>query len=114
LVLELRQLKLKKEWLLIYHGVEPRNKGRIYSAGAVLLDLRDPKKVIGRLPDPLFVPDQKYEKEGEVNDVVFPTGTAQFGKELYIYYGTSDSYTGVASVNIDQLIKELLKNNHEL
>ena len=107
-------IKTKKGWLLIYHGVEPRNKGRVYSAGAALLDLRDPKKVIGRLPDPLFVPDQKYEQEGEVDNVVFPTGTAIFGKELYIYYGTSDSYVGVASVNLDQLIKELLKNNKEL
>ena len=102
-------IKTKKGWLLIYHAVEPRNKGRLYTAGAALLDLRDPKKIIGRLPYPLFSPDEKYEQEGHVNNVVFPTGTALFKDQLYIYYGTSDTYVAVASVNINNLIKELIK-----
>ncbi|HAM88111.1 MAG: hypothetical protein US83_C0013G0016 [Candidatus Falkowbacteria bacterium GW2011_GWC2_38_22] len=106
-------IKTKAGWLMIYHGVEPRNNGRIYSAGAALLDLRDPKKVIGRLPYPLFEPKEKYETEGFVNDVVFPTGTARFKDELYIYYGTSDTYIAVASVNFDSLLKELLDNKEE-
>ena len=102
-------IKTKKGWLLIYHAVEPRNKGRLYTAGAALLNLRDPKKIIGRLPYPLFSPDEKYEQEGHVNNVVFPTGTALFKDQLYIYYGTSDTYVAVASVNINDLIKELIK-----
>jgi beta-1,2-mannobiose phosphorylase / 1,2-beta-oligomannan phosphorylase len=101
-------IKTKKGWLIIYHGVEPRNEGRVYHAGAALLDLRDPKKTVGRLPYPLFSPEEKYEREGHVNDVVFPTGTAIFKDRLYIYYGTSDTYVAVASVNLNNLIKELL------
>lgn len=103
-------IKTKKGWIMIYHGVEPRNKGRIYHAGAALLDLRDPTKVIGRLREPLFSPEKSYETEGHVNNVVFPTGTATFDNRIYIYYGTSDTYTAVASVNQNDLLKALLKN----
>ncbi len=103
-------IRTKDGWLMIYHGVESLNQGRIYHAGAALLDLKNPQKTIGRLKEPLFSPEEKYEKAGHVNNVVFPTGTAVFGDKLYIYYGTSDTYTAVASVNINSLIKELLKN----
>lgn len=103
-------IRTKKGWLMLYHGVEPYNKGRIYHTGAALFDLRDPKKLIARLPKPLMSPDKPYEMEGHVNNVTFPTGTAIFKNRLYIYYGTSDTYVAVASVNINSLIKELLKH----
>jgi predicted GH43/DUF377 family glycosyl hydrolase len=102
-------LKTKHGWLMIYHGVEPRNKGRIYCAGAALLDLKNPLKVIARLPYPLFSPEENNERYGLVHNVVFPTGTAVFKDRLYIYYGASDSYIAVASVNLDKLLKELMK-----
>jgi len=103
-------IKTKKGWLLIYHGVEPMNKGRVYHAGAALLDLHNPTKVIARLPYPLFSPTKDFEKRGHVHNVVFPTGTAEFKNLLYIYYGTSDKYTAVASVDKKELLKELLKH----
>lgn len=103
-------IKTKKGWLLIYHGVEETNKKKIYHAGAALLDLKNPQKVIGHLKDPLFSPLESYEKMGEVSNVVFPTGTAIFGKDLYIYYGCADKRIAVAKVNLNDLIKELLKN----
>ncbi len=102
-------IKTKAGWLIIYHGVEPQNKGRIYHAGAALLDKNNPRKVIARLREPLFSPSRDYETEGHVNNVVFPTGTSLFKNQLYIYYGTSDTYTAVASVDINKLIEELLK-----
>lgn len=105
-------LKTKEGWIMIYHAVEPRNNGRIYYAGAALLDLKNPRKVIARLPYPFFSPDQDYEKEGHVNDVVFPTGISVFDNELYVYYGTSDTYVAAASVQIDKLLQELLKNKN--
>jgi predicted GH43/DUF377 family glycosyl hydrolase len=102
-------IRTKHGWLLIYHGVEPLNKGRIYHAAAALLDLKNPTKVIARLPYPLFSPDQKWEQNGLVPKVVFPTGTAIFKDRLYIYYGAADNHIAVASVRLDALIKELLK-----
>ena len=72
-------------------------------------------KVITRLPDTLFSPEQDWELNGEVNNVVFPTGTALFGDTLYIYYGAADEQIACASLSLSSLLKELLtnKNNYE-
>jgi len=102
-------IKTKHGWLLIYHGVEPMNKGRVYHAGAALISIKNPTKLIARLPFPLFSPENDWEHEGHVHDVVFPTGVAQFNERLYIYYGAADSMVAVASVNLQSLLKEILK-----
>jgi beta-1,2-mannobiose phosphorylase / 1,2-beta-oligomannan phosphorylase len=94
-------------WLLIYHGVEQTKKGLVYSACAALLDLHDPSKELARLPYALFWPEYEWELKGEVNNVVFPTGTAVFGNTLFIYYGAADSHIACASVNLPDLVAEL-------
>jgi len=96
-------------WLLIYHGAELTSKGLVYSAcAAALMDLNDPLKEIARLPYALFSPEYEWELKGDVNNVVFPTGTALFGDTLYIYYGAADSLIACASVSISALLNELL------
>jgi beta-1,2-mannobiose phosphorylase / 1,2-beta-oligomannan phosphorylase len=101
----------KDGWLVIYHGVEELNKARVYHACAALLDPQDPLKVIGRLDAPLFSPEESWEKKGMVDNVVFPTGTSIFGDMLYIYYGAADTSIAVATVNINELVETLKKNN---
>jgi beta-1,2-mannobiose phosphorylase / 1,2-beta-oligomannan phosphorylase len=96
-------------WLLIYHGAEETDHGIVYSAcAAALLDLENPAKVIARLPYALFSPELEWERKGEVNNVVFPTGTALFGDTLYMYYGAADSVIATASVSLSTLVAELL------
>ena len=96
-------------WLLIYHGVRRTEKGQfIYSACAVLLDIKNPVKEIARLPYTLFSPEYEWELKGEVNNVVFPTGTALFGNTLFIYYGAADSLIACATVSLSELVAELL------
>lgn len=96
-------------WLLIYHGVQDTNKGLVYSAcAAALLDINNPLKVVARLPYALFSPEYKWELIGDVNNVVFPTGTAQFGDTLFIYYGAADSHIACASLSLSALMTELL------
>lgn len=100
-------------WLLIYHGVHDTTQGYVYSACAALLDLNDPSKEIARLPYVLFSPEHEWELNGEVNNVVFPTGTLLFGDTLYIYYGAADERIACASVSLSALTEELLTNiNH--
>ena len=94
-------------WLLIYHGVSETPVGKTYHAAAALLDIDEPSKIIARLPYPLFSPSKEYEIEGVVNHVVFPTGTALFGDDLYIYYGAADKHISVAKVSLKQLLHEL-------
>jgi beta-1,2-mannobiose phosphorylase / 1,2-beta-oligomannan phosphorylase len=103
-------IETKDGWLFIYHGVEERDKGRVYSACAALLDLNNPLKVIARLPYPLFSPKYEWELDGEVNNVVFPSGTAIFGNTLFIYYGAADTLIASASINLTELVAELLTN----
>ncbi|MDP1689148.1 MAG: pesticidal protein Cry7Aa [bacterium] len=100
-------IETKDGWLLIFHTVEEVNRDKIYHASAALLDLKNPLKVIGRLDYPLLSPTEKYEKGGFPFNVVFPTGTAIFGNDLYIYYGAADSSIAYARVNMKELVNEL-------
>ncbi len=107
-------VETERGWLMIYHSVEDSNKGKVYHASVALLDKQDPSKVIGRLKEPLFSPTEEYEKFGDVNNVVFPSGTAVFGERLYIYYGAADKRIAVASVNLHKLLHELLASEVEV
>ena len=96
-------------WLLIYHGAEETERGIVYSAcAAALMDINNPTRVLARLPYALFSPEYKWEIIGEVNNVVFPTGTALFGDTLYIYYGAADKRIACASLSLSALLEELL------
>jgi predicted GH43/DUF377 family glycosyl hydrolase len=97
-------------WLMIYHGVHDSLKGYVYSACAALLNLENPQKEIARLPYPLFVPEFHWELKGEVNNVCFPTGAVVFDDILYIYYGAADERVACASMNLTELLNELLAN----
>ncbi|MFH1857103.1 MAG: pesticidal protein Cry7Aa [Candidatus Omnitrophota bacterium] len=103
-------IETKDGWLLIYHGVEDSRQGRIYHAAAALLDLDDPTKVIGRMKRPLFSPVDEWEKCGDVNNVVFPTGTVLQDNRLYIYYGAADKLIAAKSVDMSELLTELKKS----
>ena len=103
-------IETRDGWLLIYHAVEDSRVGRIYHAAAALFDLNDPTKVIARMKKPLFSPSQQWEKKGDVNNVVFPTGTVIKDGRLYIYYGAADKRIAAKSVDMEALLKELKKN----
>ncbi len=93
-------------WLSIYHAAE---KGTMtYRACAALLDLADPRIVIGRLEEPLFSPSEKWERKGIVNNVVFPTSALVRGDRLHIYYGAADDCIAAKSVDMDKLLNSLL------
>jgi beta-1,2-mannobiose phosphorylase / 1,2-beta-oligomannan phosphorylase len=98
--------KTEKGWVLLYHGISDQSE---YCVGAVLLDLKDPTKVIGRTDHPILRPETKYEKEGQVNNVVFPCGQAVVDGELFVYYGGADSVVAVATCQVDDLLKLLVK-----
>ena len=100
-------IETKDGWLIIYHAAEDTPDGFIYHASAALLDLDDPRKVLGRLKTPLISPTEEWEKKGVVNNIIFPSGTLVVKEKLYIYYGAADTSVAVASVNMNQLLDEL-------
>ncbi len=104
-------IKTEAGWLFIYHAVEVKTYANVYHISAAMLDLKNPGKVIARLREPLISPHEEWEEKGYVNNVCFPTGTAVFENDLYIYYGAADSNIAVARVNMPELINELMTNN---
>jgi predicted GH43/DUF377 family glycosyl hydrolase len=91
-------------WLVIYHGVDDKF---IYRAGAALLDCDNPLRVIARFPEPILEPVSRFEKVGDVPNVVFPTGTAIFDDELLVYYGGADKAIGMATASMSELLHEI-------
>jgi predicted GH43/DUF377 family glycosyl hydrolase len=90
-------------WLVITHGVGPMRK---YSLGAVLLDLQDPSRVIGRLTEPFLAP-VGVEREGYVPNVVYSCGSLIHGQNLILPFAVSDRATTIASVPLDDLLAAL-------
>ncbi len=97
-------------WLIIYHRVHTSLKGYVYSAGAALLDIKNPQVEIARLPYDLFKPEEIWELKGEVNNVCFSTGAVVFDDILYVYYGAADERIACASMSLSGLLKELIQN----
>lgn len=100
-------IKTKIGWLLLYHAVSKSHN--TYRVGAVLLSLKDPTIVLSRTTDPIFEPEMSYEKDGLVNNVVFPCGMVVCKGTLFIYYGGADKVVGVATIGLDIILKVLEK-----
>lgn len=90
-------------WLIITHGVGPM---REYTLGASLFDLENPEKEIGRLKNPILVPNAE-EREGYVPNVVYSCGSMIHNDELIIPYAMSDYASTYATINLKKLLNEL-------
>ncbi|OGY24700.1 MAG: hypothetical protein A2Y57_00495 [Candidatus Woykebacteria bacterium RBG_13_40_7b] len=95
-------IKTSLGWLEFYHGVD---QNKIYRLGVMLLDLEDPTKIIYRSPEPIFEPEEAYEKEGYVPNVVFTCGAVEKEGKYFIYYGAADKVIGVATVDKEELLE---------
>ena len=92
-------------WLAVYHGVS--RSPRQYSLGALLLDTKDPGRVIGRSRAPILSPTAPYEREGFFKGVVFTCGVLAENGGVRVYYGAADGVTAVADVAIDDILGDL-------
>jgi beta-1,2-mannobiose phosphorylase / 1,2-beta-oligomannan phosphorylase len=101
-------IKTRDGWLLIYHGVDKRS---VYRAGAAILDLDDPFKVIARTKKPILQPEKPYERIGDVNNVVFPTGACIIDGRLHVYYGAADKVCSLAVVELGAFLECLLNGS---
>lgn len=101
-------LKTQDGWLLIYcyiynYFAPPP----IFSIEAVLLDLNDPFRILGRSKRPLLTPQKDYEVEGSIPNIVFPSGALIEKDELRIYYGGADTVCCGASCSLAELLAEI-------
>lgn len=102
-------IETKDGWLLIFHSVGRVFLRKQYGVTAALLDRANPRKVIARLPYPFFSPSFSWEREGNVNNVVFPTSALINKERLYIYHGAADKLIAAKSVDLAELLLELKK-----
>jgi len=98
-------IKTKEGWILFYHGISEEDN--FYRVGVLLLDPKDPTKIIARSDEPLLEPEMQYEKEGQVPNVVFPCGAVLIKDKIFVYYGGGDQVVGVATINVNQLLEVL-------
>ncbi len=97
-------LKTSAGWLAIYHGADHENR---YCLGALLLDLKDPSRVLARSNAPIMEPVEPYEKEGFFGNVVFTNGHVLSGDELTLYYGASDTVICSALFSLQSILDSL-------
>ena len=100
-------LETDEGWLLCYHGVHATSAGPIYRVGLALLDLEDPRTVIRRTDEWVFGPTAHYERSGDVNKVVFPTGWVHdpVTDVLSLYYGVGDSVIALATAKLADVLQ---------
>lgn len=89
-------------WLAVYHGVS--RSPLQYSLGALLLDARDPGRVIARSREPILAPEASYERRGFFDGVVFTCGLLVEDDVVRVYYGAADGVTAVADLSLDEIL----------
>jgi predicted GH43/DUF377 family glycosyl hydrolase len=88
-------------WLLLYHGYDADH---VYKFGACLLDLENPHRIIHRLRDPIFWPEEMWELRGDVPNVVFSCANPVVDGTVYVFYGGADHVIGLATCPLDELV----------
>ncbi len=94
-------------WLLIYHGVKGYGGHLVYRVGVALLESARPHKVIARSPNWIFQAEAPYELSGLTPNVVFPTGLLVRDGRLWMYYGAADTYTCLATADLEEVVASL-------
>ncbi len=107
-------IKTKYGWLVLYSYIRGYfSSQKLFSVEAVLLDLKDPLKIIARTQVPILTPEEYYEKIGIVSNVVFPSGAIIKGDWIHLYYGAADTTCCLALVGLSSLVSQMLKKKTE-
>jgi predicted GH43/DUF377 family glycosyl hydrolase len=104
-------IKTKDGWLLFYSYIQNYFGGgeRVFGIEALLLDLKDPRVIVGRTKGPIMVPQELYEVYGIVPNIVFPSGALlDKNGRVDIYYGGADTVCAKASLNLDDLLSAMI------
>ncbi|WAM35948.1 glycosidase [Caldicellulosiruptor acetigenus] len=87
-------------YIVIYHAADHLN---VYRLGILLLDKKDPTKILSRQDEPILEPELDWEINGYIPNVVFSCGHVQLGDDLLVYYGGADTVIGVARLNLREI-----------
>lgn len=101
-------IKTKDGWLLLYHAMDKDDSDR-YKVGALLLDLKDPEKILYRAQHPILEPEEWYENDWKPG-IIYASGAIVKNGKLFVYYGGGDKHIGVAFIMLSDLIKSMKEN----
>jgi predicted GH43/DUF377 family glycosyl hydrolase len=106
-------IKTKEGWLVLYHKTEKHETHR-YKLAAMILDLKDPTKILYNSTTPILEPDLWYENEGYKSGVIYscgavvkPASTQGGDEKLFVYYGGADKVSCVATADLSKFLEEL-------
>lgn len=103
-------IKSKYGWLLFYSYIQNYKTNPLFTIEAVLLDYKNPLKIVGRTCGPLLTPEEYYEKIGHVQNIVFPSGAIEHDDSYDVYYGAADTVCAKISVNKKKLFSFMLES----
>lgn len=104
-------IEIDQGWLLIYYGEKSTSAGPLVRLGAAILDRDDPSHVIARSNIPILSPREKYERIGDMGNIVFSCGTLlEDNEKLTIYYGASDSCICLGTCTLEDVINVCQKS----
>jgi predicted GH43/DUF377 family glycosyl hydrolase len=98
-------LETPEGWLLCYHGVRTTASGCIYRLGLALLDRDEPRRVLKRGDNWVFGPHEDYERQGDVQQVVFPCGWTLKNDTIHMYYGGADTCIALATASLAEVLE---------
>ena len=106
-------IEIDEGWLLIYYGEKGTSAGPLVRLGAAILDRDDPSKVLARSNVPILAPRERYERIGDVPNVVFSTGVLLEGDMLRVYYGASDSCICLGTTRLETVVQACYESGRE-
>ena len=102
-------VKTERGWLFFYSYISNYfSPPAAFGVQALLVETDDPQKIIGETKRPFFTPDEDYEREGKIPNIVFPSGAVIKGKKIEMYYGGADTVSCRAEFKTDEIIDELV------
>lgn len=102
-------IKTRYGWLVLYHAIEKNDSGR-YKLWAMILDSKNPTKVLYDSNQSILEPDLWYENEGYKGGVIYACGAVVKNGELFVYYGGADKVSCVATVDLNKFLQELVSH----
>jgi predicted GH43/DUF377 family glycosyl hydrolase len=75
---------------------------------AVLLDLKNPRRIIGRTRGSIMAPEAFCERVGLVPDIVFPSGALLKGGDVELFYGAADTQCCIARIPLFNLLNSMI------
>ena len=106
-------MEIDEGWLLIYYGERSTTAGPLVRLGAAILDRDDPARVVARSNIPILTPRERYERIGDVPNVVFSCGALLEDGQVKLYYGASDSCICLGTATPEEIVRTCFESERE-